>query len=736
MSFFKDYSNSLSVGKQIGALLLFFFIVIFYTCYLIYIEKQIAIDFGSKEALGNRYIIGSQKIYADLIDIKTEKSRSISEDSIKSLVEAETLYGQDKKMETQEAFTILKNKAERVNENRSSNVQAQKDIADEAISALLKLINIIGDKSNLILDPDLDSYYIMDLILLKLPNIIAKNLELKETIQKNLSKILSFQDKASLLIIKGEVNSLAEGITNSYSAMLKGSPDDVSRQNLEESYTIVRGAVDDFFKQVDGILFLSTLPSDADLKNLETAYQKVNLHYFEFWKKSCEELDRLLLKRTNGFYTKMTHNFLIVLLMVLICILGSYYIYRSITIPIHHFISTLRKVQDNDDYTLRIQFENVLGEFSILGNSFNNMLQKIDTNRNEDIFNKASEEEAIQEISNLIQEISIGNITQRIKLDEKTGFIYNVGIGLNRLIDNIESFLKDVSIVMFGISRCDLTEMIRSDYKGDFNKLKTDVNSAILSIAEVVKLLTNTTNQVAVTSSETSLAISQISDGAQTQITSINDVVQQVSLTTEANEEISKNTESASAMARESVKIALNGKDKMKTMISIVNNIAENSAKINKITETIEKIANKTNLLSLNAAIEAARAGEHGKGFAVVADEVGKLASSAADSTQEISLLIQEASTEANKAVESVSLISQDMEQIQLFIQENDEILKKISNSIDGQNNSLKRIQENMKELQGVANNNAAASEEITSTAIDLAKISDIARKELNKFRV
>jgi len=160
------------------------------------------------------------------------------------------------------------------------------------------------------------------------------------------------------------------------------------------------------------------------------------------------------------------------------------------------------------------------------------------------------------------------------------------------------------------------------------------------------------------------------------------------------------------------------------------------SAKINKITETIEKIANKTNLLSLNAAIEAARAGEHGKGFAVVADEVGKLASSAADSTQEISMLIQEATTEAYRAVESVNLISQDMEQIQKFIEKNDEIINKIASSIINQNISLVNIQGNMKDLQGVASNNAAASEEITSTAIDLAKISDVARKELNKFKV
>jgi methyl-accepting chemotaxis protein len=131
---------------------------------------------------------------------------------------------------------------------------------------------------------------------------------------------------------------------------------------------------------------------------------------------------------------------------------------------------------------------------------------------------------------------------------------------------------------------------------------------------------------------------------------------------------------------------ATEGLNKINTTIGasgeIIGALGQRADDIGKIIEVIDDLAEQTNLLALNAAIEAARAGEHGLGFAVVADEVRKLAEKSAQSTKEISELIQSIQKEARKAVEnmdqSTTIVNEGLD----LGQELNTALRKISNVV------------------------------------------------------
>src|SRR6185503_10897845 len=77
-------------------------------------------------------------------------------------------------------------------------------------------------------------------------------------------------------------------------------------------------------------------------------------------------------------------------------------------------------------------------------------------------------------------------------------------------------------------------------------------------------------------------------------------------------------------------------KDSMAQSATVMREMGKRASEINSIVDTINLIAERTNLLSLNASIEAARAGEAGRGFGVVAEEIRNLADRSARATADI----------------------------------------------------------------------------------------------------
>jgi methyl-accepting chemotaxis protein len=443
----------------------------------------------------------------------------------------------------------------------------------------------------------------------------------------------------------------------------------------------------------------------------------------------------------------------------------SYWVTSTIVKPVTQLQSAMEDIEAKGDFSQRVRIKSG-DQIGAMAKSFNTLLD--------------AQQKAIAEVSAVVGQMAEGDFSGRVHADlkgdllrmknavnESVDAIQTTMRGLNKVMlalyngqfdvqsntqgkgefkqaldqatlamSAMQSMLGEIGEVMRAVSQSNLTIRVEGDGRGELAVLKENLNTSLYALAGTMKAIHLNSRQVATAANEFTTAIGQIADGAQNQKHAMRQVLAALTQTTSAVMDVARNTAEASVKSRAAIDLVKSGQSKMDIMIEVVNNIAANSQKINKITEVIESIANKTNLLSLNAAIEAARAGEHGKGFSVVAEEVGKLASSSAESTQQITMLVQEAATEAARAVATVKQVADDMRNIEASANATDGMLERISAAMEQQSAAVEEINANVGSLDKIADNNASASDEITATVIELSRVADATRSEVDKFRI
>jgi len=450
---------------------------------------------------------------------------------------------------------------------------------------------------------------------------------------------------------------------------------------------------------------------------------------------------------------------------LLALVLGSFVgviISRSVTRPLSNLTKTLHGVKNTGNFALRADLngEDEVGQSSRALNELLSANQsaisevnrvmaavsegnfdervsielKGDLNSLKQTTNSSasSVEDTMSALSEVMTALSQGDFAQRMNGNVKGEF--------KRTVDNamatMEQAIGEISRVMQQVASNDLSDRIDVELKGGLNILKQSINQAIELQGQTMSQIAVNANQVASASGETSSAIGQISDGAQNQLHAMNQVATAVSQAGQAISDVAKDTAQASSSAQRSVQLVTGGQAKMARMVEVVNVIAQNSTKINKITEVIAAIANQTNMLSLNAAIEAARAGEHGAGFAVVAEEVRKLAEHSANSAQEITALVDQAVREARNAVNTADEARTDMDAILGSSGEINDMLCRVSAAMAQQSTSTNEISQNVDSMKRVAENNASASEEITATVVEVSRLAEGVRGQVDKFQL
>ncbi|MCS7194219.1 MAG: methyl-accepting chemotaxis protein [Meiothermus sp.] len=499
----------------------------------------------------------------------------------------------------------------------------------QLVQQLFALNEQIAAQSNLLLDPTVQVYWLVDSVVYRLPQVmealsLVQGLGSAALQSKTLSPDQERRLSGLLMALTSrnsqpwEIPSVTASLERSIQNALQASPNLESSlgEQVSSARAITEGAVELARREV--------LSRRMNL-NPTLFYEQLSRPieaYFALQNASFNQLNSALDERLGHLVNRQVLSLFIVLFALALSLWLILGVLNSILAPLGELSKTAAELgRGNLSSLVRLRSRDELG---LVGKTLNQSI------------------------------LTLRSLMEQQEAERQRGL---------RLQENVRRFLD----VATEIAKGDLTR--RGEVTEDVLGSVVDaVNFTVEEIAHLLKGVKEAAESVNRSATQVDQLTASIAMGALTQAGEVRQVQEETRQLSQGIRQMAERAGGAAQAAQETLEAAQQGQQavtqtlssmsdirgEMQAIAESVQKLAERSAEIESITRVLEEFASQTNLLALNAAFEAAGAGPAGRRFAVVAEEIRKLAEESARETARVGALVQQVQGEVERVVERV----------------------------------------------------------------------------------
>ncbi len=405
--------------------------------------------------------------------------------------------------------------------------------------------------------------------------------------------------------------------------------------------------------------------------------------------------------------------FFVIIVMIIVSLQVSVLGAADFTTPIGRMNDIAMRVADGDlTKELQVLSEDELGN---LGKNFSKMLDTLQLTLRRVGRSADGVELVIVQISAVSDRVSQGAQSQILSVREASQNLELLHNSIRSIGENVSVLNESAEESSHSISQMSLQV---TTINQNVVKLSQSVEETSTAIEEMIRSIEQVGTSVS--------RLKDISSSSANALEKLNGLISKVETNAKSTDELARQTARHAKNGTKSVDDMITGIETIRSSFSqmrfVIESLHESASDIGNILGVIRDIADRTNLLSLNASIIAAQAGEHGKGFSVVANEILALANSTSSNTRDIERRIEALQSESLKAIKAVEQGSEAIDRGLALSQDAGEALKEIAGSAERSASMVRLIATTTNEQSAEASNVSRAFDEVAAMVNQIAR--------------